>query len=127
MEFMPFIVAIFGILMPLGILAIIFGYTNQNEKRYHETVQKIIDSGQELNEEILSGIPGYKKVHPRDDVKNGINTIGVGIGLILLGFIALGSVITGVGFLVSCIGIAVYLNGRMNRSGLNKSVDDTVN
>lgn len=116
MEFTHFLIAIAGIAMPIGILAIIFGFSNRSEARFHETVQKMIDNGQELSEEILSGIPGYKKVTPKNDLRDGTNTVGVGIGLVMLGFFALGSVIMGVGLLVACIGGAMILNGYLNRS-----------
>jgi len=107
MEIMPFIIAICGIAMPVGILAIIFSYANRSEERFHQTVQKLVDNGQELNEDVLSGIPGYR---------NGINTIGVGVGLSLLGLVGLGDVILGVGMLVTCIGVAILANGYLNRS-----------
>lgn len=114
MGFMPFLVAIAGIAMPVALLYIIFGYSNKSEQRFHDTVQRIIDNGQELNEEVLSSIPGYKKVMPRNDMRNGINTIGVGIGISLLGLVALGDVILGAGLLVTCIGAALVANKKLN-------------
>jgi len=79
----------------------------------------MIDNGQELNEDILSGIPGYKKVMPRDDIRSGINTIGTGIGLSLLGLVGLGSIMLGIGLLVACIGGAMVTNGYLNRTKEN--------
>lgn len=114
MGFFTFLVAIAGIIMPVALLYIIFGYSNQSEQRFHETVQKIIDNGQELNEEVLAGIPGYKKVMPRNDLRNGITTVGVGIGISLLGLVALGDVILGAGLLVTCIGAALIANKKLN-------------
>jgi len=115
MEFLPFLVAVCGIAMPVAILYIIFRHEARSEKRFHDTVQKMIDNGQEVNQDILSGIPGYKKVMPKDDMRNGINTVGTGIGLCFLGLVGLGDVIMGVGLLVACIGGAVLLNGYLNR------------
>lgn len=115
MSFFPFIIAICGIAMPVAILAIIFGYENRSEQRFHETVQKMVDSGQEINEDVIAGIPGYKKVLPRDDMRNGINTIGTGIGLSLLGLVGVGDVVFGVGLLVACIGAALIANARLNQ------------
>ena len=115
MGFLPFLVAIAGIAMPVAILAIIFKHESRSEQRYHETVQRMLESGQELDAEVLRGIPGHKKVMPRDDRRNGINTVGTGIGLCLLGLVGLGDVIMGVGLLVACIGGAVLLNGYLNR------------
>ena len=110
------IVAIAGILMPVGILAIIFGFANRSESRFHQTVQKAIDNGQKLDEEVLSGIPGYqKKASPRDDIRNGVITSGTGLGITLLGFVGLGSVITGAGLLVFCIGMSIFAYGYMTK------------
>ncbi len=118
MGYLPFIIALAGIAMPVALIYIIFNHENRSEERFHNTIQKLLDNGKELDEEVLSGIPGYKKVVPRDDVRNGINTLGVGVGLSLLGWVSLGSVITGVGLLVSCIGGALMANGYLN---VNKS------
>lgn len=115
MGFLSFLVAIAGIAMPIAILAIIFKHENRSEQRYHETIQRMLESGQKLDAEVLRGIPGHKKVMPRDDRRNGINTVGAGVGLCFLGLVGLGDVIMGVGLLVTCIGGAVLLNGYLNR------------
>ncbi len=115
MSFFPFIIALCGIAMPVAILYIIFTYTNKSEQRFHDTMQKLVESGQELDESVLAGIPGYKSVLPRDDMRNGINTVGVGLGLSLLGLVGLGDVIFGVGLLVGCIGGALIANAYLNR------------
>jgi ABC-type transport system involved in multi-copper enzyme maturation permease subunit len=108
MAIFPLIISVLGLLVPICILAIIFGYQNRSEARFHETLQRVIESGQTLDEELLSGIPGYKKVMPRDDVRSGLITTAVGLGLILLGYSALGSKVYGAGYLVFCIGLAIF-------------------
>lgn len=115
MGFLTFLIAIAGIAMPVAILSIVFKHESKSEQRYHETVQRMLESGQELNAEVLRGIPGHKKALPKDDRRNGINTLGTGIGLCLLGLVGLGDVIMGVGLLVACIGGAVLVNGHLNR------------
>jgi hypothetical protein len=109
MEFSVALVAITAILMPLGILAIIFFYANRSESRFHQTMQKAIENGQTLNEELLASIPGYKPQRPKpgDDMRNGVITSGVGLGITLLGLVGLGSVIAGAGLLVLCIGLTI--------------------
>ncbi|MCH2190310.1 MAG: DUF6249 domain-containing protein [Gammaproteobacteria bacterium] len=110
MGFLTFLIAIAGIAMPVAILSIVFKHESKSE-----TVQRMLESGQELNAEVLRGIPGHKKALPKDDRRNGINTLGTGIGLCLLGLVGLGDVIMGVGLLVACIGGAVLVNGHLNR------------
>lgn len=123
MELTHFVIALAGILMPIALLAIIFGYTNKSENRFHETAQKLIESGQALDEETLSGIPGYQKKFPRNDVRSGLITTGVGLGVTLLGWIALGSVITGAGLLVLCIGGAIFAYGYTTKNNKLDSTD----
>jgi hypothetical protein len=108
MDFYELLIVILGMLFPIGILAIIFGFQNRSEARFHETLNKVIDSGQTLDEDLISGIPGYKKVMPRNDIRSGLVTSGVGLGLIFLGAMALGSVVYGAGFLVLFIGLAIF-------------------
>lgn len=116
-----FIIAVCGMATPILILAIIFYYTHLSEQRFHETLQKLIESGQEISEEAISGIPGYKKVMPRDDSRNGTMAVGVGIGLFLFGFVSLGKFFMGVGLLVATIGATMVYYHRKNQT--NKSTD----
>lgn len=115
MEFTQFIIAVLGILFPIGILTVIFSFDNKSEARYHETMRRLIENGQTLDEELLRGIPGYKKKQPRDDIRSGWITSAVGLGITLLGAVALGSVIYGAGLLVLCIGLGIFAYGMVNR------------
>lgn len=117
-----FIIAISGMATPILILAIIFYYTHLSEQRFHNTLQKLIESGQELSEETISGIPGYKKVMPRDDSRNGTMAVGVGIGLFLFGFVSLGNFFMGVGLLVATIGATMVYYHRKNQPSSNKDL-----
>lgn len=123
MEFFPFILAILGLMFPLVILPIIFGFESRSEARFHDTLKTLIENGQTLDEQTLSGIPGYKKKNPRNDVRSGVITAGTGLGIALLGKVALGTFVFGAGVLVLCIGasIAAYgLFGKQSKiSGAN--------
>jgi hypothetical protein len=61
-------------------------------------------------EELLKIFEERKK-EPIDYRRNGVITIFVGIGLYLLGFLALGSILEGVGALVGLIGIGTMIAG----------------
>ena len=61
-------------------------------------------------EELLKIFEERKK-EPIDYRRNGVITIFVGIGLYLLGYIALGSILKGVGALVAVIGIGTMIAG----------------
>ena len=52
-----------------------------------------------------------RKKEPLDYRRNGVITIFVGIGLILLGFVAIGNILIGVGYLVTAIGIGTLIAG----------------
>ena len=61
-------------------------------------------------EELLKIFEERKK-EPIDYRRNGVITIFVGIGLYLLGYLALGSILKGVGALVGVIGIGTLIAG----------------
>ena len=52
-----------------------------------------------------------RKKEPIDYRRNGVITIFVGIGLYFLGFIALGSILKGIGALVGAIGVGTLIAG----------------
>ena len=114
-----------GILMPLGIVAIVFWYENRKEQRFHDTVKELMASGQEINDEVLSVIPGYKKVMPRDDLRNGIITTGVGVGLTLFGMVFIGGPLLGAGLLVACIGASMLAYRYLNRGSAQTDIATT--
>ncbi len=112
-----------GILMPIAIVGIVFWYENQKERRFHDTVKNLIDNGQDINDDVLSSIPGYKKVMPRDDLRNGVITTGVGVGLTFFGLVFIGGPLLGAGLLVACIGAAMLVY-RFLTSGTNTQSND---
>jgi len=98
---------------------------NKKKEQFHESLQKLIASGQELSPELLQSIPGYKEdVGKKDDIRNGTILTGVGVGVVLLGKFGLDSTIVWAsGLLVSSIGIAILAYGIYAK---NKRLDDTV-
>jgi|TARA_B100001971_G_scaffold192116_1_gene196125 hypothetical protein len=118
------LIPLFGIAMPVGIVWIIYDYDNRAKEQFHATLQKLIESGQELSPELLESVPGYKagKRKDKDDIRSGLILIGVGIGLALFGDLGLGlEVVFGVGLLVLSIGVGMLAYGIYSK---NKKGDD---
>ena len=121
------LIPIFGILgvfgMPVFIVWIVYYFSSRSEKQFHQTLQELIKSGQELSPDILAGIPGYKKGNgQRNDIRTGTITAGVGIGIALFGGIGVEEeALIGIGLLVFSIGLGILGYGVYNR---NKKVDD---
>ena len=113
-----------GIAMPVGIVWIIFYYDNRTKEQFNATLQKLIESGQELSPELLESVPGYKagKGTDKDDIRSGLITSGVGIGIALFGhFGAEEQALFGSGLLVLSIGVGILAYGIYSK---NKKGDD---
>jgi len=113
-----------GIAMPLGIVWIVFFYENRGKEHVHTTLQKLIESGQELSPEVLESVPGYKsgKRKDKDDIRSGLVTSGVGIGIALFGHFGVGvQELFGIGLLVLSIGVGILAYGIYSK---NKKGDD---
>ena len=121
MEGLLAVIGIFG--MPVFIVFIYFHFANKSKEQFHTTLQKLIESGQELSPELLQSIPGYKKENgERNDIRTGTITAGVGIGIALFGGIGVEEeALIGIGLLVFSIGLGILGYGVYNR---NKKVDD---
>jgi hypothetical protein len=113
-----------GIAMPVGIVWIIFYYDNRTKEQFHTTLQKLIESGQELSPELLESVPGYKagKGKDKDDIRSGLITSGVGIGIALFGHFGVEEQeLFGIGLLVLSIGVGILAYGIYSK---NKKGDD---
>ncbi len=113
-----------GIAMPVGIVWIVFYYDNRTKEQFNATLQKLIESGQELSPELLESVPGYKagKGKDKDDIRSGLITSGVGIGIALFGhFGAEEQALFGIGLLVLSIGVGILAYGIYSK---NKKGDD---
>tara|TARA_B100001758_G_scaffold241057_1_gene247401 strand:+ start:143 stop:517 length:375 start_codon:yes stop_codon:yes gene_type:complete len=117
------LIPIVAIVMPLGIVIAIFYFDTKNKDKFHSTLQKFIESGQEVTPELLQSIPGYKKENgKRNDIRTGTITSGVGIGIVLFGqFGAQETELVGIGLLVLSIGLGILAYGIYNK---DKKVND---
>ena len=126
MEALLAVIGIFG--MPVFIVFIYFHFANKSKEQFHTTLQKLIESGQELSPELLQSIPGYKKENgKRNDIRTGTITSGVGIGIVLFGQAKQFQVgvseapLVGIGLLVLSIGLGILAYGIYNK---HKKVND---
>jgi hypothetical protein len=126
---MELLIPIFGIVgvfgMPVFIVLIVFYFEKRNKEQFHTTLQKLIESGQELSPDLLQSIPGYKvdKNGDKNDIRSGTITAAVGIGIALFGHIGIEEeALVGIGLLVFSIGLGILVYGIYNR---NKKVDDS--
>lgn len=106
------IIPILGMLIGLIIPIAVFVWLYFEGKGKRETVLEIskhLDDPQKL-EELLTIFEDRKKA-PIDYRRNGVITLFVGIGLYLLGYVAIGFVLEGVGLLVGTIGIGTLIAG----------------
>ena len=116
------IVGVFG--MPVFIVWIVHYFESKSEKKFHQTLQELIKSGQELSPDILQSIPGYKmeKNGERNDVRSGTITAAVGIGIVLFGQYGVAETpLVGIGLLVFSIGLGFLAYGIYNK---DKKVND---
>ena len=106
------LIPIFGILAGIIIPIAVFIWQYHEEKGKRETVLEIskhLDDPAKLEE--LLKIFEERKKEPIDYRRGGVITTFVGIGLYMLGFLALGRILEGVGALVGLIGIGTIIAG----------------
>ena len=114
---MELLIPIFGIIGVFGMPAIIvwvaLHFNNRKKEQYHETLRKLIDSGQELSPELLKSIPGYAEEETKvNDIKTGAILSGIGVGVALIGYVGLGNkVVMSAGLLVFALGLAFLIYG----------------
>ena len=97
-----------GIIIPLAVFFWLYKESKDKNKTIIE-ISKHLDDNSKL-EELLS-IFDERKKEPIDYRRNGVITIFVGIGLYLLGYYAIGSILKGVGALVGFIGVGTMIAG----------------
>jgi len=97
-----------GIIIPLAV----FFWQYKDAKGKRETVLEISKNLEDSSKvEELLNIFEERKKEPIDYRRNGVITIFVGIGLYLLGYYAIGSILKGVGALVGFIGVGTMIAG----------------
>ena len=118
------VVAVLGFFgMPVFIVWLSLHFNNRKKELFHASLQKLIDSGQELSPELLQSIPGYVEDQPFNDIKFGAVLIGIGIGVFLLGFFGLhSSPVWASGLLVASLGLCLLGYGLYAKNG-NRDAD----
>ncbi len=106
------IIPVFGMLTGIIIPVTVFIWLYYDAKGKRETVLEIsknLDDPSKVEE--LLKIFEERKKEPIDYRRSGVISIFVGVGLYLLGFLAMGRILEGVGALVSFIGIGTMIAG----------------
>ena len=106
------IIPILGMLTGIIISVAVLIWLYHEEKAKRQTVLEIskhLDDPVRLEE--LLKIFDERKKEPIDYRRNGVITIFVGIGLFLLGYVAIGRILEGVGYLVTAIGVGTLVAG----------------
>ena len=94
--------------IPLAVFIWLY-YEGKGKRETILEISKQLDDPSKLQE--LLSIFDERRKEPIDYRRNGVITIFVGIGLYLLGYLALGSILKGVGALVGVIGIGTMIAG----------------
>ena len=123
------LIPIFGILLPVLIILIVFYYESKNKKfKYNALIQvsKNIKDSEELRD-LLESFKKAKKSNT-DYRKTGLVTIFTGVGLAAFGYYGLrNDVVMGVGLLVMFIGVGQMIAGYVypnQPDEINNAVED---
>ena len=123
------LIPIIAVSLPAIIIWIVFVYESRNKKKKYDTiieVSKNISDPEEIRN-LIKGLEDNQKKSPIDLRRSGVITIFVGAGLFMLGWIAIGEILKGVGALVALIGIGQMVAGYIypNQSEeINKVVEE---
>ena len=104
----PIFGIISGMVIPLAVFIWLY-FENKGKRATILEISKQLDDPSKLQE--LLRIFDERRKEPIDYRRNGVITIFIGIGLFLLGYLALGSILKGVGALVGVIGIGTLIAG----------------
>lgn len=104
----PIFGIISGMVIPLAVFIWLY-FENKGKRATILEISKQLDDPSKLQE--LLRIFDERRKEPIDYRRNGVITIFIGIGLFLLGYLALGSILKGVGALVGVIGIGILIAG----------------
>ena len=111
-EYIPLIIPILGISAGLIIPIAVFIWQYYDEKGKRSAVIEIAQHlGDSSRVDVLLRLFDERKKAPIDYRRGGVITTFVGIGIFLLGFVAMGSLVQGVGLLVCAIGIGTLIAG----------------
>jgi len=107
-ELIPILGILVGAIIPIAAFIMVY-FLDKREKEAILAITKNIEDPLKMDE--LMRIFDKRKKEPLDYRRGGIITIFVGIGIYLLGLVALGSFFKGVGLLVGAIGAGVMAAG----------------
>ena len=111
-EFIPLIIPILGISAGIIIPIAVFVWQYYDEKGKRSAIIEIAKHlGDPSRVDELLRLFDERKKAPIDYRRGGVITTFVGIGIFLLGFVAIGSLVRGVGLLVCAIGIGTLIAG----------------
>ena len=125
----PLTAIILGTLLPALIIWIVFVSESRNKKNKYDTiieVSKNITDPEQIRE-LIESLKDNQKKSPTDLRRSGVITIFIGAGLFMLGWIAIGEILKGVGALVGLIGVGQMVAGYIypNQSEeINKAVEE---
>ena len=104
----PILGILSGIIIPIAVFTWLY-HENKDKRKTVLEIAKHMDNPEKLDELML--IFEERKKEPIDYRRNGVITIFVGIGLYFFGFIWIGKVLEGIGFLVAAIGLGTLIAG----------------
>ena len=107
-ELIPIFGMLAGIIIPLSVFLWLY-HDAKNKRATVLEISKNIHDKERVDE--LLKIFDERKKEPIDYRRNGLITTFVGVGLYFLGALAIGNVVSGVGALVSFIGIGTFMAG----------------
>ena len=104
-------IPIFGILLPVMIIFIVFYFDNKSKKEKYDAMIKISKNLKDPSDikELLEDFKEEKK-QPIDYRRSGVLTLFVGIGLFLFGVFFI-NLLKGIGLLVGAIGVGQIIAG----------------
>jgi hypothetical protein len=123
------LIPIIAVSLPAIIVLIVFVFESRNKKNKYDTiieVSKNITDPEQIRE-LIESLKDNQKKSPTDLRRSGVITIFIGAGLFMLGWIAIGEPLKGVGALVGLIGVGQMVAGYIypNQSEeINKAVEE---
>ena len=123
------LIPIIAVSLPAIIVLSVFVFESRNKKNKYDTiieVSKNITDPEEIRE-LIESLKDNQKKSPTDLRRSGVITIFIGAGLFMLGWIAIGEILKGVGALVGLIGVGQMVAGYIypNQSEeINKAVEE---
>ena len=104
-------IPIFGILLPVMIILVVFYFDNKSKKEKYDAMIEISKNLKDPSDikELLEDFKEEKK-QPIDYRRSGVLTLFVGIGLFLFGVFSI-NLLKGIGLLVGAIGVGQIIAG----------------